>query len=203
MRRPHAITLAAAFAAFALLAGGCTDKSAAGESCSSPFSCASGLCIVDAAGAGRCAQRCALSSECARGQVCGRFDFRGRDDAGALAGSDDDIVRVCRPGLNTTCAGACALSNEVCVGGDAGVCSPTCAVADTCGGRDCIALSADACGPRACAPPCDALTECPPAWTCDLSRVDLLGHGQCIPIAGDPDAGVQPPCDAGDPGDGG
>lgn len=89
-------------------------------------------------------------------------------------------------------------TGERCLGAPSGVCAPLCSNADTCGGRDCVLLFGDSgsvCGPRVCAPPCDTLAECPAHWTCDLARIDLLGHGQCIPIDAQ-DASVTADCDA-------
>lgn len=79
----------------------------AGSPCSTPFQCQTGLCLARASGERLCARRCAASAECGAGEVCGRFDFRGRDDAGVLMGSDKDIARVCRAPLPPRCPAAC------------------------------------------------------------------------------------------------
>lgn len=129
-----------------------------------------------------CGQRCAGRDGCPTGEVCGRFDYRGRDDGGLPVGPLNDIVQVCRGPLNARCGAGCA-SGGLCLAGPGvdGVCTRRCDDANDCDGRPCIT---DGCV-RYCAPPCDDLAECPRSFSCDLTTSDRSGHGQCIPIAGE------------------
>ncbi len=146
-----------------------------GSPCETPFVCASGACLAHADGSRRCAHRCASPSACAAGEVCGRFDFRGRDDAGIPAGFESDVLRACRAPLNRPCAQGCG-DGEVC-SGDGGVCVSVCTDAVACGGHACVR---DGCASGACAIPCDDNADCPTAWRCDTTRLDARGHGECI-----------------------
>ena len=166
------------FIVITALVSACSDELRAdGQPCVSAFDCRSGQCLARPAGGRVCVARCASSSECAAGEVCGRFDFRGRDDGGLPAGPLDDVVRVCRAPLSARCTAGCA-PGEVCTG-DGGVCARRCESSVECGGRDCVAM---ACGVRRCAAPCDHLSECPSGETCNLATLDVSGHGQCIPL---------------------
>lgn len=172
-----------------LLAVACSsDRLPSGSPCTDPFSCQTGLCLERRPGERVCAQRCSDVNGCPSGEVCGRFDFRGRDDSGALAGPKDDIVRVCRPALNRRCTEGCGLP-ERCVGDTDGVCSNVCRDRAECGGRECVR---DGCATGVCAPPCDHIAECPRYFVCDLAHVDADGHGQCVPITATKDAGTPP-----------
>jgi hypothetical protein len=179
------LSRAGVYVTLALLS--CDDsRLPAGAPCTGAASCATGLCLTLVTTRRVCAQRCADDAACAAPLRCGRFDFRGRDDAGAPAGDEQDIVRVCRPPLDRRCAEGCD-PGERCVGGADGVCARRCASPRDCGGRDCVD---DGCGGRACAPPCDALAECPRFFLCDQQRVDADGHGQCVSAASGSDAAV-------------
>jgi hypothetical protein len=182
--RSRFITTLALITASALLAACSEALRADGVACASAFECRSGACLSRPTGGAVCATRCAANTDCASGEICGRFDFRGRDDGGLPAGPSVDIVRACRAPLNTPCAAGCGLG-ELCAGG---VCVRRCAGPSECGGRACIAL---ACGSRRCAAPCDHLRECPEGEACDLATLDVSGHGRCISLD-----------DAGAPGDG-
>ena len=139
-----------------------------------------------------CVSRCGTDSDCPGTEVCGRFDFRGRDDAGLPAGKETDVVRVCRAPLQARCEGTCA-SGEQCLGEADRVCVPPCHDRFDCGGRDCVS---DACGsgPGHCAPACDSLRDCPRFFVCDTAFLGTDGHGRCLPVA----SGAS---DAGAPGD--
>ena len=153
----------------------CNKGSPAGSACASAFDCASGLCLSRSPGSRVCVARCSQNSECTAGEICGRFDFRGRDpDSGALGGDPSDVVTVCRPSLQRPCDSTCATG--VCVGN---TCSRVCASDADCDGRPCVGPP---CGPRLCAPPCDSIAECPTRYVCDLVHIDLQGHGWCLPI---------------------
>lgn len=175
-----------AFALLLLLSLQCSDDRAPlGARCSSGTQCASGLCLEGAGGAA-CVSRCASDGDCAASQVCGRFDFRGRDDAGIPNGKESDVVRVCRPPIQARCEGACG-PGEVCVGEADRVCVPRCADRVDCGGRDCVS---DGCGPARCAPACDSLRDCPRFHVCDTAFLGTDGHGRCLPVATADDAGA-------------
>lgn len=167
------------------------DRAPLGARCSSGTQCASGLCLEGDAGA-VCVSRCALDSECAASQVCGRFDFRGRDDAGVPAGKESDVVRVCRPPIQARCEGACGGAGGLCVGEADRVCVPRCVDRVDCGGRDCVS---DGCGPAHCAPACDSLRDCPRFFVCDTAFLGTDGHGRCLPVA-EADAGADAGVDA-------
>jgi len=162
---------------------GCDDdRQADGTPCTTPTQCVSGLCLDRGAAGMVCAQRCGSQSGCSTAEVCGRFDYRGRDDGGLPVGPLDDIVQVCRAPLNARCTGGCA-AGGLCLAGPGadGVCTPRCEGPLDCDGRRCVT---DGCV-QYCAPPCDDLRECPRSFSCDLASIDRSGHGQCIPIAGD------------------
>lgn len=162
-----------------------------GAACSTAAECASGLCFDRPGAPSTCAHRCSERVDCSSAEVCGRFDFRSRDDAGLPVGSLDDVVRVCRAPLNRRCEGACP-AGERCV---FGLCVAPCDDDTGCNGRHCVS---DGCGQRACAAPCDDLSECPTTHSCDLAHSDRDGHGECIPIApqGGRDAGSDGACAA-------
>lgn len=181
------LILAFELSAVALVCACSEGLRADGQPCASAFDCRSGQCLTRPAGDRVCALRCVTSSDCASGELCGRFDFRGRDDGGLPAGPSVDIVRACRAPLNARCAAGCA-PGDVCTG-DGGVCARPCASSADCGGRSCIPLG---CSARRCAAPCDHISECPTGETCDLAALDVSGHGACIALY-----------DAGAPGDGG
>lgn len=167
-----------ALLAFAALVApyACTEGPRAdGEPCSSAFDCRSGACLTRSTGARVCAHRCATSADCAPGDVCGRYDFRGRDDGGSPEGPKADVLRVCRAPLSARCAAGCA-PGERC---GAGLCARPCASPADCGGRAC---ERDGCGDGRCAAPCDALADCPEGHACNLAVADTAGHGECIPL---------------------
>ena len=168
---------------FAALVCACADDVRAdGEPCASPFACASGACLAQPSGRRVCARRCASNGDCAAGDVCGRYDFRGRDDGGAPKGPLVDVIRVCRAPLNARCAAGCAAS-ELC-SGDGGVCALPCATSADCGGRACVHA---ACGRGRCAAPCDHGDDCAAGERCDTGVNDTSGHGACVARA---DGGV-------------
>ncbi|MBL8602825.1 MAG: hypothetical protein JNK72_12955 [Myxococcales bacterium] len=185
-RRARTLSRAVAGAllwALGALSGCGDDRLADGSPCTSALQCGSRLCLDEGPGQRRCARRCSAQAGCGAGELCGRFDFRGRDDAGIPIGDLIDVAQVCRRPLNRRCSEGCE-AGQVCVGGEGaeGVCATPCASAVTCGGRDCVT----ALGVASCLPPCDALDECGRAMSCDLARVDADGHGQCIYIGGPP-----------------
>lgn len=188
--RRHHSSVAGVVVWAALVAVGCgSGRKADGAACTSALECSSGFCLDESATSRVCARRCGADSECGEGRLCGRFDFRGRDDSGVPVGEDIDIARVCRSPLNRRCSEGCE-PGEVCVGGEGtqGVCAVRCTSNVTCGGRDCVRVGCE----QVCAPPCDSLTECGRTQSCDLARHDNAGHGQCIFIGGEgplPDAG--------------
>ncbi len=166
---------------------GCDDgRQPDGAPCTAPAQCRSGLCIDRGVGAMVCATRCAVRSGCGTGEVCGRFDYRGRGDGGLPIGPLDDIVQVCRAPLNRRCDEGCEVGGLCLAGpGADGVCTRRCEGPADCEGRRCVS---EGCV-RYCAPPCDDLAECPRSFSCNLATIDRGGHGQCIPLAGD-DVGV-------------
>lgn len=184
------ISLRAVLALGLALAACGNERLPDGTPCTSAASCQSGLCLTLDDSRRVCAQRCAADPACAAPLVCGRFDFRGRDDAGLPAGEDQDIVRVCRARLDRPCAAGCA-PGEGCFGGPDGVCARRCEARFECGGRDCVETG---CGERLCAPPCDTILECPRHHLCDQLRSDAEGHGQCISNATGVDAGARDAC---------
>lgn len=170
----------------------CTDdRSPVGARCSAGTQCATGLCLEGDGGA-VCVSRCATDDDCGPSLVCGRFDFRGRDDAGIPDGKESDVVRVCRPPLQARCDGACAMGDR-CVGELDRVCVPSCRDRIDCGGRDCVT---DGCGAGHCAPACDSLRDCPRLYVCDTAFLGTDGHGRCLPVAPDADAGADAGLDA-------
>lgn len=176
----------------ALLACGPTGAPA-GAPCrrNHPEDCASRMCLAITPVQYVCTRRCTDRDPCTDGDVCGLFDFRARDpDSGLPSGVDFDIVRVCRPPLNTRCSATCA-ATETCFGDVDGVCTTSCSTDLDCLRHTCVRSG---CEPGRCAPPCDSIAECPRFYTCDLTRTDGAGHGECIPIAPEQDAG--PPTDA-------
>jgi hypothetical protein len=166
----------------------CTDNRApTGAVCNAGTQCQTGLCLERPAGGAVCVSRCAVDADCPAAEVCGRFDFRGRDDSGVPVGKDSDVVRVCRRPLQARCADTCA-PGERCVGEADAVCAPACRDRVDCGGRDCVP---DGCGPGHCAPACDSLRDCPRFNVCDSAFVGTDGHGRCLAVAsGATDAGV-------------
>lgn len=166
----------------------CSDtRSPLGAPCSAGTQCQTGLCLERAVGAAICVARCATDDGCPAAQVCGRFDFRGRDDSGVPVGMETDVVRVCRPALQARCDGPCA-PGEQCLGEADRVCVPPCRDRLDCGGRDCVV---DGCGPGHCAPACDSVRDCPRFHVCDTAFLGTDGHGRCLPFArGATDAGV-------------
>lgn len=99
--------LLVSFLSLLVIAACSDDRLASGAPCTTPFQCQTGLCLEQMLGVRVCARRCAASPECGAAEVCGRFDFRGRDDAGALSGDDMDIARVCRAPLAQRCDAGC------------------------------------------------------------------------------------------------
>lgn len=185
------MSLRGAVIALGLVLTACgADRLPSGAPCTTAASCQSGLCLTVDASHRVCAQRCTDDSACTAPQVCGRFDFRGRDDAGVPAGSEQDIVRVCRARLDRPCAAGCD-PGEACFGGPDGVCARRCAARYECGGRACVDTG---CGVSVCAPPCDTIRECPRFHLCDQQTSDAEGHGQCISNATGTDAGVGDAC---------
>ncbi len=173
---------------FALAMASCRDNGLAdGSACVGPAQCSSGLCLDRAGDLSVCAHRCMGRSDCPDREVCGRFDFRSRDDGGLPVGPEGDVVRVCRAALNGRCDRGCAAGLR-CLGGTDGTCVSPCATDADCGGRHCVAVGCV----RVCSPPCDDLAECPRGYSCDLAAMDHSGHGECIPIdpAATRDAGV-------------
>jgi hypothetical protein len=140
----------------------CSQRNADGTPCNRPDDCLSGACLRTSETVSLCAHRCDTSTNCARSEVCGRFDFRGREDGGIPVGPDNEVLRVCRASLLRAT--------------DAGT-SP-CQSSDQCGGRTCFATTC----PRVCAAPCDDVADCPSGQTCNTAIVDRSGHGECIPI---------------------
>lgn len=173
------------FALLALLAACSDSRKPPGSPCTTPFDCVGGLCLTLPDRTMVCTARCASAAECPSGQLCGRFDYRGRDDAGVLMGDDSDVVHACRAPLQKRCAAGCA-ADEACLGGADGVCATRCESSAGCGGRDCVAVT---CAVRVCAPACDAIADCPSSYACDLAFSDTDGHGRCIPLSG-ADAGT-------------
>lgn len=127
---------------FAALVGACTDPVRAdGEPCESAFACASGACLAQPSGRRVCARRCASNAGCAAGEVCGRYDFRGRDDGGVPKGPLVDVIRVCRAPLNARCDVGCA----------PGRCAAPCDHSDDCAaGEGCDTSITDTSGHGAC-----------------------------------------------------
>jgi len=163
------------------------DRVPLGARCSSGTQCQTGLCLERDTGVAVCVARCATDTDCPATEVCGRFDFRGRDDAGLPAGMESDVVRVCRAPLQVRCDGACPPGDR-CVGEADRVCAPSCRDRTDCAGRDCVS---DGCGPGHCAPACDSLRDCPRLYVCDTAFLGADGHGRCLPVAGDAtDAGA-------------
>ena len=179
-RRPSLPTLLALLS----LLGRCDDgRKPPGSPCTSPFDCVGGLCLTLPDRTQVCTARCASASGCPSGQLCGRFDYRGRDDAGVLMGEDSDIVHACRAPLDRRCADGCA-PGEACL---RGLCAPRCATDLECAGRACVAVD---CATRVCQAPCDALGDCGSGDLCDLAFSDADGHGRCIPLDPVADAGA-------------
>jgi hypothetical protein len=166
--------------ALSLLAACSDDRSPAGAACSGGTQCQTGLCLERPTGGAVCVARCAADADCPAGDVCGRFDFRGRDDSGVPAGMESDVVRVCRPPLQARCAGACAGPGERCAGEADPVCVPPCRDRFDCSGRECVT---DGCAPAHCAPACDSLRDCPRFSVCDLAFLGADGHGRCLAVA--------------------
>lgn len=169
------------------------DRSPLGAPCTAGTACASGLCLERSSGVAVCVARCAADLDCPAGDVCGRFDFRGRDDAGLPEGMKTDVVRVCRPPIQARCTGdgSCA-PGERCFGEGEPVCVPPCRDRLDCGGREC---EPQGCGLGRCVPACDSLRDCPRFFVCDTAFVGADGHGRCLPVAtGATDAGVVPAC---------
>jgi hypothetical protein len=96
-----------------ILSAACTPSAPDGTPCANAFECASAACLALDASVRVCARRCARSDECAASQVCGRFDFRARDDGGLPVGPERDIVRVCRAPLAPRCD-ACGRCERPC-----------------------------------------------------------------------------------------
>jgi hypothetical protein len=177
---------ALALSLLAILSHCSDDRSPLGASCSAGTQCQTGLCLERDTGGAVCVARCATDTDCPATEVCGRFDFRGRDDAGVPAGMESDVVRVCRAPLQARCDGACA-PGEQCLGEADRICVPPCRDRLDCGGRDCVI---DGCGPGHCAPACDSLRDCPRYFVCDTAFLGVDGHGRCLPVAsGAADAG--------------
>ncbi|MBI5516089.1 MAG: hypothetical protein HY909_20060 [Deltaproteobacteria bacterium] len=178
-----------------LLTGQCSRGSPEGAACTSAIQCASGLCLARSATVRVCVRRCAADSECTAGDVCGRYDFRGRDpDSGLLVGDKNEIVRVCRPSLRRPCDVGCGMDRCDNVGSEptSSSCRRTCRSRAECGGRQCVGV----CGEGLCASPCDSVLECPSGWGCDLVNTDLDGHGQCILLGPAVDGAVPDDCGA-------
>ncbi len=155
------------------------DRVPLGALCSSGTQCQTGLCLERASGDAVCVARCASDGDCPATEVCGRFDFRGRDDAGLPAGMESDVVRVCRAPLQPRCDGACPPGDR-CVGEADRVCAPPCRDRVDCAGRECVS---DGCGPGHCEPACDSLRDCPRFYLCDTAFLGTDGHGRCLPVA--------------------
>ena len=70
------LILAFELSAAALVCACSEGLRADGQPCASAFDCRSGQCLTRPAGDRVCALRCVTSSDCASGELCGRFDFR-------------------------------------------------------------------------------------------------------------------------------
>ncbi len=186
---PRLPALALAF--LSLLSRCSDDRTPIGAPCSSGNQCSSGLCLEGTSGA-VCVSRCSTDEQCGASLVCGRFDFRGRDDSGVPSGKESDVVRVCRPALQARCESTCGAA-EVCFGEADRVCVPRCRDTVDCNGRQCVT---DGCGPSRCEPACDSLRDCPRYSVCDTAFLGTDGHGRCLPVASGTDAGVDAGLDA-------
>jgi hypothetical protein len=185
--RSRSATLTIAF--LSLLSACADDRYPRGSRCSAGTQCQTGLCLERSTGEAVCVSRCSADGDCSATEVCGRFDFRGRDDAGLPAGKDTDVVRVCRVPLQARCEGTCS-AGEQCLGVSESVCVPRCHDRLDCGGRDCVNKTCDG-GPGYCAPACDSVRDCPRFFVCDTAFLGTDGHGRCLPVtSGADDAGL-------------
>jgi hypothetical protein len=180
-----------------LFAPGCADRGAPpGAPCSRASECATRLCLLRG-DAGACAQRCTSTAGCTTGDICGRFDFRGIDpDSGLRGGDESEVLRVCRLPLQPACGtGLPCAGGRICLG-DPGVCVDACIAESACGSRRCVPSSPACDAPAVCAPLCDDVAECPRGFYCDQTATDVVGHGRCLPVTGEVDAGTAHGCDA-------